>query len=348
MRYSFLLLLAAMMFSCSSNQAPDVSNIQVDLQLKRFDHDFFSLDAQNLPESLTKLQEKYPVFLQDYLINILGLPVEGPGDIDGQIAIALRQFLNDYRLVKDSSDQLFKDFGTWHREIVRSLKYVKYYFPEYELPRNLITFIGPFDAFFSTSLGIQGDVLSGEGLAIGLQLHMGKDFSFYDTEAGRELYPEYLSATFDPDHIVVNAMKNIVDDLFPPSNAAQALIAQMVIHGRKYYLLSRFIPRAGDHILLGYTKDQLKGANKNEAVIWDFFLNNDLLNTTDHDRIKNYIGPSPKTQEFGEGSPGNLGSFAGLQIVRKFMDKYPKTTLRQLMEMEPREVYELSKYKPRN
>ena len=91
----------------------------------------------------------------------------------------------------------------------------------------------------------------------------------------------------------------------------------------------------------------MKDSYKNEAVIWDFFLNNDLLNKTDQNIVKNYIGESPKTQELGEDAPGNIGTFSGLQIVKKYMEKFPETTLYELMKMDAREIYNKSKYKPR-
>ena len=72
------------------------------------------------------------------------------------------------------------------------------------------------------------------------------------------------------------------------------------------------------------------------------------MNTQEQDIIKNYIGASPKTAEFGDNAPGNLGSFAGWQIVKKFMDKNPETSLNKLMDMENRDIYSASKYKPRN
>jgi hypothetical protein len=71
------------------------------------------------------------------------------------------------------------------------------------------------------------------------------------------------------------------------------------------------------------------------------------LNKTDQNIVQNYIGESPKTQELGEDAPGNIGTFSGLQIVKKFMEKYPETSLSELMKMGVREIYEKSKYKPR-
>ncbi len=63
--------------------------------------------------------------------------------------------------------------------------------------------------------------------------------------------------------------------------------------------------------------------------------------------VKNYIGESPRTQELGEGSPGNIGGFSGYQIVKKYLAKNQKITLEELMKTDAREIYNQSKYKPR-
>ncbi|MDQ6842910.1 MAG: hypothetical protein M3Z92_00960, partial [Bacteroidota bacterium] len=204
------------------------------------------------------------------------------------------------------------------------------------------------NANFETSFGTQGDILTSEGFGIGLQLHMGKNFSFYRSAEGQEQYPDYLSNNFDPAHITVNCMRNTIDDLFPDKSNGRALIEQMVEKGKRLYLLTKFLPYTPEFICIGYTNKQLKDSYTNEAVIWDFFLNNDLLNNTEQNIVKNYIGESPKTQELGEDSPGNLGAFTGLQIIKKYMEKFPETKLGELMKTDAREIYSKSKYKPRS
>src|SRR5690606_6711959 len=129
----------------------------------------------------------------------------------------------------------------------------------------------------------------------GLQLHLGKDYTFFRSDIGRELYPDYISANFNSEDIPVDCMKNVIDDLYPPSNRYASLIEKMVSMGKRYYLLTKFLPDKEDNEILDYTPDQMKAAYKNEAVIWDFFLNNNLLNSTDPGLVQNYIGPSPKT-----------------------------------------------------
>ncbi len=347
MKYACYLILLFLV-SCKTNNAPDVSAIKVNLQTERFDNDFFGIDTNHIFASIEQLQRKYPGFTAGFMSNIMGLQPDSLSFANSQTDNAIRQFIRDYKPVRDSCLLLFKDFEKWNNEIKKALKYVKYYFPDYKLPQRVITFIGPMDAYFTTSFGIQGDVLTPAGIGIGLQLHLGSNFSFYQSEQGQELYPEYLSRTFDPQHIPINAMKVIVDDLYPGTNQSMSLVEQMVESGRRYFLLTKFMPEEKESNLFGYTKDQMDATYKNEAVIWDFFLNNNLLNNSDPNIVKNYIGPSPKTQVFGDGSPGNLGSFAGLQIVKKFMDKNPEISLQQLMQIPLRQIYERSKYKPKD
>lgn len=350
MKYFFVLFLFTLIFiSCGNDKdIPDVSSIKIDLKVERFEQDFFLTDTNHLIKSLQNLQKKYGDFSNDYLNNILGLYSDSLNFPNSQQTVALKIFLKDYYPLKDSVDKIFNDFLKEKNDIIKGLQFVKYYFPLYNIPSTVITFIGPIDAFFETSFGTQGDIITSDAIGIGLQLHMGKDFSFYKSEQGLQLYPEYISKTFTPEYIPVNCMKNIVDDLYHDGSTGRPLIEQMVEQGKRLYLLDKLLPYTPEYLKINYTEQQLKDGYINETVIWDFFLNNDLLNNTEQNIIKNYIGESPKTQELGEDSPGNIGSFTGWQIVKKFMAKNPKLTLQNLMSTPAREIYEQSKYKPKN
>ena len=94
------------------------------------------------------------------------------------------------------------------------------------------------------------------------------------------------------------------------------------------------------------TKEQLKEAYTREKYIWDLFVQNSLLQSIDENLIKNYIGESPKTQELGDALPGNIGSFTGWQIVKKFMGKNPECSLQKLMEADAEQIFQQAKYKP--
>lgn len=332
----YFILPACLFFSCNNNHIPNVLGIKVELKVQRFEKDFFSIDTNNILSELQRLKIKYPLFINDFTSQILGFNAATPPD---SLIKYIHLFIRDYRFVKDSADKLFGNFEQQAAEIKKGLQFVKYYFPQYKAPDKIITFIGPFDGY--------SDVITADAFAVGLQLHMGSNFSFYKSDISRDIFPEYISDKFTPEYISINCIKNIIDDMFPDKSAGKALIIQMVEKGKRLYLLDKFLPYTPEYLKIGYTKIQLKDSYTNEAVIWDFFLNNDLLNNTDQNIVKNYIGDNPKTQELGEGSPGNIGAFSGWQIVKKYMEKNPKTTLQQLMKTEAREIYNQSKYKPR-
>jgi hypothetical protein len=344
-----LLFCAAMLFSCKGNKnIPDVSSIKINVETQRFEQDFFAIDTNNVAESMQKILKKYPDFLPDFTFNILGLDLDSlliPNNLQDQ---AIRMFIHDYMPIKDSAELMYKDFSKETEAIKQGLQFVKYYFPKYQTPEHIITFIGPINANFETSFGVQGDVLTTNAFGIGLQLHLGKYFSFYRTQEGLEQYPDYISNNFDAEHIPVNCMRNAIDDMFHDKTNGKAMVEQMVSRGRKIFLLTKFLPYTPEYVCIGYTKQQLADSYNNEAVIWNLYLNNNLLNSTDPNIIKNYIGESPKTQELGEGAPGNIGTFSGLQIVKKYMEKYPETTPEDLMKLNTRDIFDKAKYKPRS
>ena len=344
-----LLVCAAVLFSCNGNKnIPDVSAIKVNLGTQRFEQDFFAMDTNKVAESMQAILKKYPDFLPDFTYNILGLDLDSLLVPNNPQARGIRMFIHDYMPLKDSAELMYKDFSKETKAINQALQFVKYYFPKYQIPESIITFIGPINANFETSFGVQGDVLTSKAFGIGLQLHLGKYFSFYRTQEGLEQYPDYISDNFDAQHIPVNCMRNVIDDMFHDKTNGKALVEQMVDRGRKIYLLTKFLPYTPEYVCICYTKQQLSDSYNNEAVIWNLFLNNDLLNKTDPNIVKNYIGESPKTQELGEGSPGNIGTFSGLQIVKKYMEKFPETTPAELMKLDARDIFNKAKYKPRS
>lgn len=339
------LLVPFLFLACKQKKGPDVSGIPVQLETLRFERDFFSMDTNDLSGSLETLYSKYPGFFRDFSVHILGLP---PIDDSGTGAMnVFRQFIKDYGPVYDSVNKVFPDLKTQEQQIIEGLRHVKYYFPDYPLPTRLISFIGPMDAFFETSTGKQGDVITADGLAVGLQLHLGSDFSMYRSEMGLSLYPIYISRKFAPEYIPVNCMKNIVDDLFPDASADRPLIEQMVEKGKRIFLIDQLLPSLDDTLKIGYTAPQLEGCYQNEGLIWHYFVKNGLVFNNDPSLIKNYIGDSPNTPEFGEGAPGNIGLFVGWQIVKQYRDTQPEISLAELMETDPKEIFEKSGYRPR-
>ncbi|HUR09912.1 MAG TPA: hypothetical protein VM012_01000 [Flavitalea sp.] len=344
-KYLWGCILVCGLFSCKDSKGPDVSGIRIDLPVYRFEQDFFSLDTNQLVPGIARLQQKYGNFTEDFFANIMGLPPLK--DTSGPQLPAIRQFIRDYKPVKTDADRIFKDLDEAQRKTIRGLQYVKHYFPAYKVPQRLITFIGPMDAYFDGSLGGYGDVITMDGLAVGLQLHLGANHPLYKSNIGQSLYPSYISRRFAPEYIPVNCIRNIIDDLYPDNSASKSLVEQMVEKGKRMYLLDHLLPDLSDTLKTGYTASQLKGCYENEGYIWNFFLKNSMLYNAEPAVIKSYIGDAPNTPEFGAGAPGYIGLFTGWQIVKKFMEKNSDLTLMQLMQTDAKKLFDESKYRPR-
>lgn len=335
-------LIALLLTSCKGgSNTPNVSDVRVELATNRFEQDLFALDTVNIRASYAALLQKYPGFLPDFMNNILGLPPDDPEAI-----LVLKKFIGDFHPIKKAVDDKFGDFSRHTQEVEQMLKYVKHYFPQYALPTKLITFIGPMDAFYEASLGWTGDIITTSGLGVGLQMHLGAESAFYMQEGGQG-YPSYISRRFGPEYIVVNCARNVIDDLYPDRTRELALVDQMVDKGKRLYILDRLLPEVADTLKIGYTKAQLEGCRKNEALIWNMFTSNELLFEKDYQKIKTFVGEGPSTMELGEDSPGYIALFTGKRVVETFMENNPQTSLADLIGLDNRKLYEASKYKPK-
>ncbi len=332
-----LLFISSLFFSCNSGEKiPDVSGEKLTLTTQRFEQELFSADTvNNYSTNLEKLIARYPSFGENFISTVLGADPQWSND---SVALYVKGFTQAYKKVYDTSLLLYKDFGPYEAEIKKGLQFTKHYFPQYKIPGKIITYIGPLNGY--------GDILADDALVVGLHLHLGSSFSLYHSELVQQTYPEYISRNFEPAYIAVNCMKNIVLDMYPEKMEEKSLVQQMVEKGKRLYLLHKLLPATAEEMLLGYTKEQLKAAYKNEKNIWGLFAQNNLLQTIDENVIKNYIGESPKTQELGDASPGNIGAFAGWQIVKKYMENTPEATLQKLMATDNDTVFQVAKYKP--
>jgi hypothetical protein len=252
---------------------------------------------------------------------------------------AAREFLVSYLRIRDSLWKKYPDLSWLEKELKSQLRYIKYYFPQYRLPPKYVSFIGPFDG--------PGVAMTQYTLAIGLQSYAGKNFAFYLTGKGQDLYPQYISRRFEPEYITANCISAIAEDIFHDSSDGRPLIEQMITKGRYWWLISKLMPDAQDSIRMGYTQAQLDWCAGNEAAVWNFFLQGTDLYTLDPDIIKNYIGEGPKTIGMPDGSPGNIGAWVGWQIVKKYVAEHGGLTLTEVMRVPVREMFEQSKYKPK-
>jgi hypothetical protein len=349
MRFTVAAAALFILASCHQN-GPNLSGIKVDIKLDRFEKDFFALDTNNLEQGLTALNQKYPRFYPYFINDILALNNTQIADQNGRVMLneagkfSIRFFYRTYKNIDDSLQLTYKKLDWLKDELEEGFRHVKYYYPSYPVP-EIVTFIGPFDA--------PGIAVTPKYLGIGLQQFAGRNFSVYKEAQMTETFPEYISRRFDKAYITVNCMKGIVDDIYPDTTETASLIEQMIDKGKQWYLLDKFLPGAPDSVKTGFTKSQTKFVKDNEGNIWATFLKDTPdPYTLDQERMQNYLGEGPFTQDMphdneGNGTPGNIGQWIGWQIVKKFADKNSGMTVQQVLSTPAKKIFLEAKYKPK-
>src|SRR6185503_16801219 len=118
MKAAFFSLLIFLVIACNNKEdGPDISNINVDVKLERFESDFFSIDSNNVLPGLNQLNQKYPVLTNLFLQNILGL--------DSSVTLqGVRQFLHLSAPIYDSVKDVFKNTDWLQKDFQESFRYV--------------------------------------------------------------------------------------------------------------------------------------------------------------------------------------------------------------------------------
>ncbi|MNT45968.1 hypothetical protein D3C72_1825850 [compost metagenome] len=101
---------------------------------------------------------------------------------------------------------------------------------------------------------------------------------------------------------------------------------------------------------MGYTPEQIKWCGENEAYMWRYFIENEMLYNEDPKLRARFIAPAPFSKFFLEidnDSPGRVGAWIGWQMVRSYMKNNSDVSLAELFKLEPKEIFEKSKYKPK-
>lgn len=332
----YLIFLFAIVFiSCKQNSRPDVSHINLEIKIERFDKELFASKNKNISQTNTTLSNQYGFFYDDYIHKMVGTPAYSNEEV-------LSTLFKDkaYTDLTHEVDSVYPNLKAQEQGLTETFKYVKYYYPKAKIPK-VISFVSG----FAYQMPV-GD----NYLGIGLDMFLGKDSKFYGAIV--QSVPLYLSRRFTPDYIVPRVAETYVhEDLFPEPDENKTLLSKMIFQGKILYFLDQVLPEnTADTLKIGYTADQMKWAQNFEADIWAYFLENNFLYETDYQKIQVFLAEGPFTPGLGENrdSAPKLGVWMGWQIVKRYMDKNPKITLQQLMaENDAQKILNQSKYKPK-
>lgn len=316
-RFIAVLVILFSLYSCKNETrvSEDVSKIQVDLKVLRFDQEF----EEAKPGDIPKLKQKFP-----YLF---------PQQYSDSVWIAKLKDTLQNELFSEVNGA-FPNFDKETADLELLFKHVLYYFPNYRTP-EVITVISDVD--YSNRV-ILADTL----LLIGLDNYLGNDHKFY---GGIE---QYIADGLDKTYLISDVASAFgKTKLSFPSD--RTFLAQMIYYGKELYLKDKLMPFATDAQKIVYTPEELEWAQANEEQIWRYFVERELLYSTDNMLAPRFLDPAPFSKfrlELDNESPGRLGRYTGWQIVRAYMNNND-VKLSQLLGLPADEIFKKSNYKPK-
>jgi hypothetical protein len=229
--------------------------------------------------------------------------------------------------------RVFGDLSGLRDEFANAFTNIKFYFPEF-VPPKVITLIS----------GLDSDLYVSDSLIIvSLDFYLGRGAKY------RPRMYDYLLRKFDPNDIVPSCMLIYgISDRFNKTDANDhTVLADMLVYGKSFYFAKRMLPCVPDSTFIWYSPEEIKGSRQNEDLIWERFIESQVLFSTSHKVKQDYLGERPVTAQVGEKCPGRIGQWVGWQIVNRYAEKHPDQSLpRLMMNDDAQRMFKESAYKP--
>ena len=317
MRIYIFLIIGLVFVSCDTNSSleNEIAKIKTDFIVERFDQAFFEAEAKDLP----KLKNAYPFLFSKHVPDSVWID-------------RINDTLQDRLLYE--VNKAYPEFKTTKEELSALFQHLKYYDKTFSEPR-VIT--------LTNDVAYRDKTIVNDSLVlIALDNYLGPEHEFYQNIA------MYIAANMEKDQIVSDVAAGYAKKYLYQTNR-KTLLDEMIYSGKILYFKDVTMPFKTDADKIGYTESQIQWAAANESAIWSYFIEKELLFSTDAKLPNRFIADAPFSKfylEFDNESPGRLGQYIGWQIVKA----YAETTgddLMKIMEVAPEDLFRKSKFKPK-
>ncbi len=312
-----LLSMIALFYGCKegSEVSEKIASIEVELEVSRFDRAF----ANTSMETLGELKKEYPyLFPVQYADSVWNLKLQD----------TLQQAL------LNEIDLAFGNFEQEKTDLELLFKHIRYYFPNQPLPK-IVTVSSDVDY---NNRVILADTL----LLLGLDNYLGKEHRFYSG------IDRYIAEAFDKKYLASDVAASFAKKVIPPPSD-RTFLAQLIYYGKELYLKDQLLPLAPDEDIVGYTTIHYGWAQANEEQIWRYFVERELLFSTDRKLGARFLEPAPFSKfrlELDNESPGRIGRYMGWQIVKAYAGNN-NVPLKELLKTPAKTIFEQANYKPK-
>ena len=319
MRFYIIFLLGFTYMSCNddSKLEKEIANIEVDFVVERFDKAF--LEAE--PKDLSTLKKAYPFLFSKHTPDSVWV---------NRLSDTL------HNEILEEVNTTFNDFKDTKEELTSLFQHIKYYDKVFSVPR-VVT--------LTNYVQYRNNVIVTDSIAlVALDNYLGSDHKFY-VDGG---IPEYLAKNFIKEQIVVDLADGFAQKYVYQTDR-KTLLDEMIYYGKLLYFKDVMIPFKTDAAKIGYSEAEIKWAEANESAIWSYFIEEELLYSSDSKLPSRFIANAPFSKfyrDFDNESPGKLGQYIGWQIVKAYADNSGENVM-TILEKDTEEIFNKAKFKPK-
>ncbi|MBI3142994.1 MAG: hypothetical protein HYZ16_09210 [Bacteroidetes bacterium] len=312
----------------------DLTGVEVDLEWVRLESHFQSFREMDLEGQVAKLQQAHPDLMEVFIEQLARA-----GQADNIHMPALKRMVLDtnYKQVLADVRQKYPNLDEVEPTVNEAFRRVKYYFPNDTLPERCYT--------LATGFQVPGFTYK-RVLAISLDWYMDPGYDYYSVD----VFPRYMQRRMRSEYIAPQVIKSYFTNRYPIGEHTDGtLLSEMVYYGLLLEYNKMMLPELSDTLILEYQTKQMKWAEGNQAMVYQYFVDNDLWYSTDQLETQRFVSDGPFTvaPNFGPDSAPRIGYYIGWQIVKGYLRHAGKDLHDILTEKTSYlEIFKGAKYKP--
>jgi len=316
-RFRILICFSLFLFSCSSDPLDvDVSNVEVNIDLERFDQKMSSVSS--VKEMSAANEEMIEIGGELYEFYIYDMLRSG-SVYDDSVGHYLYYFVSDsiMKMTFDDIQSEFREFEDEKELIDDMFRHLKYHLPDASIPQSVITYNSAYS---------YGVISTDTKIGLGLDMYLGQ----YNRTIKQLGFPVYMKEKMERQYLPIDIAHSWLITNVTGEDKGETFLSTMIYYGKLRYAIDAMLPELEDHLKIRYNEEEYEWALASEYNIWQYILDMNWVYSTDIKVKLRYFEESPTTVGI-EGSPGRIGQFMGWQMVRQYMDKHEEVTLDELL-----------------
>ncbi len=305
----------------------NISNIQINpVTIERYEEVLFNINPLTLREDIEPHIDRFHFFIED--------KIDDPASLQGLYDYVTDPLIKELYL--DTRD-IWPDLSELEASLTEAFRYYRSHLPDMPIPK-MYSYISGLDYHLPIKY-------ANNHLVIGLDMYLGRGYPKYR----RIGIPAYQTIRMDPAYVLPDVMRMMGEKHLQQSTGVpDTFLDYMIYEGKLLYFMDCMLPQQHDTLKIGFTRSHTLWMQQNRGLAWSYYLENEMLYSTDRQMINKFIGDTPFTAAFSRESAPRTAVWIGWQIVREYMRRHPDVSLPELLqEQDAQKILHESRYRGR-